>query len=535
MQLFPHQLTAKSAVRAEMQKGFKSVLLQMATGGGKTVVASSIIESAVKKNRRVLFIAHRRELIQQTRNKLIAFGVKDSGIIMASEKPRLGAPVQIASIQTLIKRELPPADLIIIDEAHRAAARSYGSIISNYPKAAIIGLTATPERLDGRGLDDMFEAMVNGQSIKWMIANGFFVQPECYTGLCADLQGVERKGDYNAAQLEARSNTDALVCDIITEWRRRASDRHTIVFASGIKHANHIADEFKANGITAEAVTSKTPKKQREAIFEASSNRKLQVLVNVGIAIEGIDIPSLDCCILARSTLSLTIFLQACGRVARPFPDKKNSIILDHAGCFLEHGLPFSDRVWMLEGRERKKRKRALLECEKCSKWYESEPKLWLGTDGKDALNVSPCCYTAKCLECDHVFIRKMKSVDVGELDPNPDEPKRPGDIGIGEVGLKMLACECPKCSALYTDKVPHGEGFERKPVATEDGSMIKMDEETLEPLRIKKEYNRLLALAKSRGYLRGFVWHALTKQFSKEALNKHLPRHTGSWWRGKA
>jgi len=200
-------------------------LLVAPTGSGKTVIAAEIINRAVAKYRAVLFLAHRREIIMQTSAKLSANGVRH-GIIMAGVEPRPMESVQVASIDTLHVRgvrskamPLPPADLLIFDEAHRARGRTREQLIALYPGASLLGMTATPCRGDGRGLGNIFTTMIECPQVADLIVGGYLVKSRVYAPVDPDLRGVRtQQGDYVVGQLERRMNTDPLVGDIVEHW-----------------------------------------------------------------------------------------------------------------------------------------------------------------------------------------------------------------------------------------------------------------------------------------------------------------------------
>jgi superfamily II DNA or RNA helicase len=255
--LRPYQIDVIEWLRAAIRQQ-RRVLLVSPTGSGKTVIASAIVRAAVAKGSKVLFLAHRRELVKQAHEKLYSYGV-DAGIIQAGFEPRPAQPVQVASISTLWARayrgsrmDPPPADLIIVDEAHRVRARTYTEIIDSYSDAVILGLTATPCRSDGRGLGNAFDVMVECPPVQDLIDGGFLVPTKVYAPSLPDLTGVRVvRGDYVESQLAERVNTDQLVGDIVTHWHRLAEGRRTVVFATGVAHSVHIRDEFLRSGVLA--------------------------------------------------------------------------------------------------------------------------------------------------------------------------------------------------------------------------------------------------------------------------------------------
>ena len=211
-------------------------LYVLPTGGGKTVIAAGLIDQAVARGERVLVLTHRREILNQTSRALAAL---DHGVIQAGLALDLGPPVQVASVQTLHARAmrrnkipLPPANLIIVDEAHHVRARTWNGILDQYLHARIIGLTATPCRGDGRGLGDTFDELIEGPQVAELIEQGYLVKTRYFAPTNPNLKGVEvRKGDYSINQLSRRMNTDALVGDVVTQWAKHAEGRKTIAFA----------------------------------------------------------------------------------------------------------------------------------------------------------------------------------------------------------------------------------------------------------------------------------------------------------------
>jgi superfamily II DNA or RNA helicase len=370
IELRPYQHGAINNLRASIGAGNKQVLLQAATGAGKTIIACEMIRLATMKQKRVIFIAHRKEIINQTSDKLDKFGIKH-GVIMAKHVLKNSHPVQVASIQTLIRRDKPEADLIIIDECHLSCSASYKQLLEEYPKAVFIGLTATPVRLDGRGLGEIYGDIVEVVPMANLIADGHLVKPRVFAPFTPDMKNVRTvKGDYDATQAAEVMNQKQITGDIIKHWQKAAAGRKTIVFASSVLHSKNIVAEFIKSGILAKHLDANTPATERDQTLQDWRVGKFTVLSNMGLFVEGLDVPAASCCILARPTKSVTIYLQAVGRIMRPHETKTDCIILDHAGLTYEHGFVDMPRIWRLDGK--KKRSKALEKetlvnvCESC-------------------------------------------------------------------------------------------------------------------------------------------------------------------------
>jgi DNA repair protein RadD len=357
--LRPFQLGAVQKIEFEIANGQRKLIYVAPTGSGKTVVASELTKRLVARWQRVLFIAHRREIIDQTSRKLTANGVKH-GIIQAERDADLRPmeSVQVASIQTLWARamrskamQLPLADTIIIDEAHHGRARTYQKLIETYPDAAFVGLTATPCRGDGRGLGNIFDTMIEAPQVGELIRLGFLVPTLIYAPVDEDIaKGVRtEKGDYVVGQLSRRMNTYELVGDLVSHWLKYSERRRTVAFAVDVAHSVHIRDEFLNAGVRAEHLDGGTPIPEREAILNRLRTGETEVVSNCMVLTEGWDMPDVGCCILARPTKQQGLFRQMIGRVLRPAEGKPNAIILDHSGAVYRHGRP-EDRIeWTLD------------------------------------------------------------------------------------------------------------------------------------------------------------------------------------------
>jgi superfamily II DNA or RNA helicase len=325
-----------------------------------TVIAGSIISRAAMGGQRVLFLAHRRELINQAYRKLMDFGLPAAavGVMMASDpRRRPGAPVQVASVDTLRNRAKPGADVVFTDECHRALSRTHQEISATYPQALHIGLTATPYRADGKGLGDAYDELIVVASPRQLIDEGFLVEPRVFTVPQAkrpDLSKVKlSKGDYAPHALEAAVDRIGLVGNIVEHWLEHAKGIRTVVFAVSVAHSKHIVERFRAAGVAAEHLDGTTPATERDATLGRLNSGETTVLSNVGVLCEGWDQPSVKCAVLARPTKSTGLYLQQAGRILRPWQGQP-AIILDHGGCALEHGLPQDDREFSLEGRKKR-------------------------------------------------------------------------------------------------------------------------------------------------------------------------------------
>ena len=373
MELRPYQIRALDMARAAFAEKRRAVLLVAPTGSGKTVCAGEVIRGAISRGGRVVFAAHRRELVSQCSQRLRAIGVEHG--IVAADMPGFAPhhPVQVASIQTLRARpnERPPATILILDEAHHARAGSFATLMAAYENARVLGLTATPIRLDGRGLGECFDAMVQVAQPSELIHDGFLVPASGYAYQTADLRDVETRGaDYDQAQLGAKMHDRRIIGDIIGQWRAHASTLLTVVFAVHCEHSEELVEAFKAAGVPAEHLDGTMPNHRRDAILDRWRSGQTRVVSNCQVLGEGYDLPQIGCVILAAPTKSLSLFLQrvgrglrpvcfACGRATNPrlatcqhcgsADVKRTARLHDHSGGVASFGLPDADRVWTLD------------------------------------------------------------------------------------------------------------------------------------------------------------------------------------------
>jgi len=384
LSLRPYQVDVIDRLRGAVSAGHRRILLVAPTGSGKTVIGSEIIKNAVERDHRVLFLAHRRELVSQASEKLYSIGI-GAGIVLAGLTASPDWPAQIASIQTLHARavrrrkiDLPPADLIVVDEAHHIRARSWRQIIEHYPAAVILGLSATPCRGDGRGLGNVFDLIVECPPVQDLINLGFLVPTKVYAPTRPDLTGVQvARGDYVEKQLAERMDQATLTGDIVSHWLRLAERRKTVVFASGVQHSVHLRNEFRRAGILAEHIDGSTPIEERERILKQLADGQVEIVTNCAVLCEGWDSPDVSCIVLARPTKHMGLYRQMVGRVLRPAPGKTDALVLDHAGAIFQHGFVEEPVAWTLDTDKRavnrvhasrgQGRMRTLTNCPECA------------------------------------------------------------------------------------------------------------------------------------------------------------------------
>lgn len=370
-------------IRDAFRRGRRSIAYVLPTGGGKTVVMSYIAHGAQQKRNRLLILVHRQELVRQTVAALTSMDVQP-GIISPKHFGTPGADVQVAMVQTLVRRpELPisPA-LIFVDEFHHGVSQSYLEILGRFPAAKIIGLTATPQRLDGKGLGSICEELVLGPSVQELISRGFLAEPIYYappSGL--NLDGVKRTGgDFNRQQAEERVDRPTITGSAVEHYRKLCPDVPAVAFCTTIRHAEHVRDQFNEAGIPAATIDGNLDDASRADRVAALAEQRIRVLVSVDVISEGFDLPAVTAAILLRPTDSLSLHLQQIGRVLRPKPNGQRAIILDHVGNCRRHGLAEEPRTWTLEGRTGKRKAAAaqqdtLLTCPECSKVHVATPE----------------------------------------------------------------------------------------------------------------------------------------------------------------
>lgn len=385
--LRPKQERVINEARVKL-KTVKRLLLQAPCGFGKTVLGSFMALNAMQKGRRVYFLTHRDELAKQASRTMTAFGI-EHGYIMAAFTMTLYKPVQIAMIDTLRNRldQVPIPHLLIVDECHHAVSKSWQRVIDFYHSrgAVIIGLSATPQRLDGRPLNDIFDDMVLGPTVHELINDGalsqytYFAPPEV-----ADVSDIKVKfGEFDQKELAARIDQPKVHGDAIQHYKKIMPGKRAIAFHVNIQASKHFAQQCRDAGVPALHVDGEMSREERSKAISSFDSGETLILSNVSLFGEGFDVRACEGVILLRRTMSLSLFIQMCGRAMRPHESKERAIILDHVGNLRLHGLPDKDHEWTLDGREKRKggKKKEedelsvdIRQCPKCYVCHEAAP-----------------------------------------------------------------------------------------------------------------------------------------------------------------
>lgn len=398
-----------AGARAELNSGCKRLVVQSPAGSGKTVTAAYMVRGVVERGMRAMFLVHREELARQASKTFRRFRIPH-GYVMASMTMDVRQPVHVAMVDTLRNRldKVPRPDVLFIDECHHAVSPTWKRIADHYAELGtiIIGLSATPIRLDGRPLSDIFESMVVGPSVKELIAIGALSPYDYFRPpTLLDLTKVKTKyGEYATSDLAEASDRPAIIGDAVEHYKRVLARKRAIAFAVNVQHSRHIADQFNSAGIPAIHVDGETPAAERMAAVSAFERGDIYLMSNVGLFGEGFDVPACEGMIGLRATQSLSLHIQMCGRPMRPHESKDSAVILDHVDNLRRHGLPDADREWSLEGRKKRAGKRA--------------------ADDDDGPPVAQCpkCYVVHtpapfCPRCGHEYAKKkeLEQVD-GQL-----------------------------------------------------------------------------------------------------------------------
>ena len=371
IELRDYQKDLLERVQKSLEPDKARVMMQLPTGGGKTVIAAHLLSSHLTGGRKAVWLTHRKELAYQTDRRLtetagILADSDKSGWIVGTSAPAMAHGVKILMAQTVSRRiaksdvwsRYNADDLMVIDEAHHATARGWELAMKYWP-GRIVGMTATPWRLSYKeGFEHLFGGLICGPQVADLQSERSLCKAQVLVPDADQLiQGgrIGSTGDYTESGIE-RANDDrpiVMTAGALRFWQRHAQERQSIVYAVSKRHTRNIVDVFKEAGVSAELILGDTNPVERAETIAKFDNGDLKVLVNVAVATEGFDLPDASCVVIARPTESLALYLQMVGRGLRPKPDGGDCVILDLAGNSLKHGLPEDHREWTLAPRIR--------------------------------------------------------------------------------------------------------------------------------------------------------------------------------------
>jgi len=382
IKLRDYQETAIHGIRDSFRSGNRRTLLVLPTGGGKTLAFSYIAAGMARNQKRILIVAHRRELLKQISASLTMMGVRHA-VMTGGYIGIPTLPVVVASVFTLARRlaRFPEPDLIIVDECHHVTPDStWGKVIAAFPKARVLGVTATPERLDGKGLGLMFDDIVLGPGVAELTAQGYLSPADVYAPSKPDMDSVRtRMGDYVTSDLEGAMDKPSITGSAVGHYTKLAAGKRAIAFCVSVKHAKDVADDFNRAGYIASHIDGGMEDGERDRVLSRFESGEIQVLTSCDLVSEGFDLPAVEVAILLRPTKSLSLYLQQVGRALRISPGKTGTIVLDHAGNTAVHGFVDEPRDWKLTaGAAREKRDAVapatVRTCPKCYAMHRPSP-----------------------------------------------------------------------------------------------------------------------------------------------------------------
>lgn len=338
--LYDYQQKIVDETREKLRQGNKGVLIVSPPGSGKSVIIGEIARLTTLKKNRVLFTVHRQELVDQIKSTFNKMGVdQDYTTIMTVGRVK----------NRLDKLEKP--NLIIVDESQHTRAKTYTDILDYYDNVPRLGFSGSPWRMNGQGFDDIYPAMIEGPSVKWLI-NNYHLAPFTYYAP-QTLEGFKkRNGEYDKKSVDEVLGSK-IFGDAVSSYLSNANGKQAILYAHSVEYAKQYAKTFKEAGVNAASVDGKTPKVERNQIINDFRVGKLKVLCNNDLISEGFDVPNCEVVIMCRPTASLVLYLQQSMRCMR-YVDSKQAMIIDHVGNYMRFGLPDDDREWSLAGRNSK-------------------------------------------------------------------------------------------------------------------------------------------------------------------------------------
>ena len=386
--LHNYQETLVNKTRKSYANGYRAPCVVAPCGAGKSVIIAEIARMTTLKGNRVLFLVHRKELIEQIQETF-----QKNGVFMDL--------VYFGMVQSVVRRldRINKPDLIITDENHHGLASSYRKIYDHFSDVLRLGFTATPIRLNGSGLGDINDILIEEVDAKWLIENGYLSPYKYYAPKLIDTEKLKLNSlrEFSSTSIDAAMNEKKIYGDAIRHYKQLADGEQAIAYCHSVEASKQVAYEFQQEGINAIHLDAKTPKSEREAIIQKFRDREIRVLCNVDLIGEGFDVPDCSTVIMLRPTQSLSLFIQQAMRGMRYRPGK-TSIIIDHVDNVRRHGLPDTERTWSLDGKKQIKGKAEvpIKECTNCFAVYPPAEKT--------------------CPECGHVpEVKEQKDYEIDE------------------------------------------------------------------------------------------------------------------------
>jgi len=372
IRLYDYQDTLLNDTLCEYKRGSKSVVMVLPCGGGKTVIFSDIARRANAKGNSVIICTHRQEILEQVCKTLDKFEVPHE-TITAGKYGGNEHSTQVASIQTLVKRldKVKEPTLLIFDECHHVLSNTWRKIISHYGNAKVLGVTATPWRINGEGLGQVFDSMVLGPTAAELMEIGRLARPIYYApALPVNFDDIRIVGgDYEKGEVADRMNKPNITGDAISHYNKICPGVQAVAFCASVAHASKVAQSFSEAGISAESIDGQDLKRKQK--IEDFAAGKIRILTSCELISEGFDLPACTAAIMLRPTASLCVWVQQAGRALRTAPGKEKAIILDHVGNSLRHGFIEHINEWSLVGIKRKsKDKEAMPVCRRCKNCF---------------------------------------------------------------------------------------------------------------------------------------------------------------------
>lgn len=461
MQLRDYQQALIDAAREQFRAGHRRVLIVAPCGAGKTVLSAFMCSQHVARGGKVLYLAHRRELLWQAARTFERAGLGQPMQGRGAEI-MVGSGIRVMSVQTAARRTAADdVTMIMVDECHHIAAATYQKVIAAHSGALLVGLTATPIRLDGRGLGETFDAMVGGLTAQWLIENGYLAPYRYFAAPTVDTSGARKAhGEYVPGDIEQMllDREGVIAGDVIAQYRTHADGMKAICYCPTVNASQRFAARFCEAGIPARHIDGAMSEAARDEAIEDFRAGRVRVICNVDIVGEGFDVPDCECTIMLRPTTSLSLYIQQAMRCMRYAPGKR-ALIFDHVSNFLRHGAPDMDREWALDGE--KKRAENKVKVRACPECFAVLP-----------------AGTKECPECGYVFTPAGK--------PRTEAEER-ADALISEIS----AAEFKRLERLRREEA---EAVRRREERKEEAEARSADD--------------FYAIAKRRGYKPGWAYY---------------------------